>query len=158
MSRGPYKRISLTDRQRIVRAFQEGRDFMSLADDLEIKRQTARSIIISYRRNGVIEPQPKVGRVFLKVYDEMKSAVIRYVENKPAITLKEICERTAQEFSEKPIVSRQTISNILDGAFFSIKNGKCSYTMEFSRSKVIEKTFYGMDEGHRIPASSSIHR
>jgi len=116
-----YSKISVTDRQRLVRAYEDDRDYISLADHLDIKRQTARSIIQKYRREGIIEPSPKGGRTYAKMDDEMRQAITSYVDEKSTITLKEIKERLTHDYPMKPQVSIQTIANTLDGALYTIK-------------------------------------
>ena len=74
--RGRYNRISNADRNRIIDAFENDGDYLQVADTLGIKRQTARSIILTFyrhnRRNalrrGGARP-PKVDQEMINVLD-----------------------------------------------------------------------------------------
>lgn len=46
ISRGKYNKIAKIDKERLVAAYKRGDDFIRLAEQLGIKRQTVRSIIM----------------------------------------------------------------------------------------------------------------
>lgn len=50
--RGHYNQVSDPDRNRIIDAFENGGDYLTVAETLGIKRQTARSVIVTYRRDN----------------------------------------------------------------------------------------------------------
>lgn len=62
MQRGAYQTISNVDRERLVDAFIEGRDYQELARNLNIARQTARNIIVNFMRNDRVERQNRGGQ------------------------------------------------------------------------------------------------
>ena len=122
MPRGPYKTISYVDRQRLIKAFENDKDWITLAENLGIKRQSARSIILKYRRTGEAGRRKRGGNRPQKIDDEMLSFMVNLIEQKPTITLKEIQSRMIIELPDKPPVTHQTISNKLDGVLYSVKD------------------------------------
>ena len=121
MPRGAYTRISERDRARIVKAFEDGKDWLEVAFSLEIKRQTAQSIIKVFRQTGRTEKKARGGRHAVKMDDEMIQALVLYVEEKPTSTLEEMRLRLRTDFPSKPAVSVQTISRTLDNKLISLK-------------------------------------
>lgn len=54
--------------------------------------------------------------------DTLTTAITGSVESKPTITLKEIRETITVDFPNRPSISRKKgVSNILQGAFYSLK-------------------------------------
>ena len=49
--RGPYRKVLSVDKERLVKAFEHGDDYVELARQLGIKRQTARSIVMRSLRS-----------------------------------------------------------------------------------------------------------
>ena len=107
MPRGRYQRIENVDRQRIVNAFLEGRDWRQVAETLQIKRQSARNVIVNFRRNGSIDRQKQGGHRYSKIDEEMLNFVIDLVEEKPTITLQEMCDRLGVTKPGKPRITPQ---------------------------------------------------
>ena len=122
MARGEYESINEVDRQRLVNAFQEGRDWINVAEMLGIKRQSARNIIVKFRITGMIAKQQRGGPKNRKFDQEMTNFIKTLIENKPTITLKEMNEKLRIELPEKPHVTYQALSLNLDGMFYSIKD------------------------------------
>ncbi|MEL7523457.1 MAG: transposase, partial [Cyanobacteria bacterium J06553_1] len=122
MSRGKYANIRAEDRTRLISAFEDGRDWRELAEVLDIKRQTAQSIIRKFMRTGEREIRPRGGAQATKMDQEMIAALVRYVEEKTTYTLEEMRIRLQQEFPNKPRVCCQTISRALDGRLISLKD------------------------------------
>ena len=115
LSEMPYMRISSVDRSRLVRCFQQGRDWRLLAVELDIKRTTANDIIRRYVDEGRIDLNARGGVVRLKFIEEMLEALTRYVEEKPTVTLKEMQQKLMADFPAAPVVTTQAISRRLDG-------------------------------------------
>ena len=84
--RGTYAWITREDRLRLISAFEEYRDWLKAAEVLNIKRQTVQSIIAKFRETGETERAPRGGAHGVKVDDEMTSALVRFVEEKPTYT------------------------------------------------------------------------
>lgn len=106
-SRGPYSRISHTDKSRIVRA-ADGGNWRQLAEHLGVNYQTAYTWI----REDCDKPKQKGGRK-RKFTDEHIDALVAMVEQD--LTLKGVllCRRTLTEF--RVHVSASTIHNYLQG-------------------------------------------
>ena len=117
----PYARISKECRETIVRAYEDGRDYILLADSLNVKRRTAYGIIQRYQRTGRVEVLPRGGARASVLTEAMKTALVTFVEEKPTITLDELRAKLIEQFPEKPMVSRMTISRALDGALYTLK-------------------------------------
>ena len=48
----PRNMVSNADRQRLIDAFENGDDYMALADQLQVNRETARSIVRVWMDEG----------------------------------------------------------------------------------------------------------
>lgn len=104
-----------------MRAFENEEDYMILADQLNIKRGSAKSIIYrALKRDGTIA-KTRGGAMYRKVDEEMKAEVVRIVEENPAITLREINEALRTRLPNKNQIGKTTISNILEGQLISVK-------------------------------------
>ena len=117
----PYNTISTVDRTRLIGAYQRGEDYVLLAQQLNINRQTARHIIIRHETEGRIALKPRGGSQGEKMDALMKTHLLQKVEEKPTITLKELRDSLPVVFPHKPSVSTQTISRFLDGQLFTVK-------------------------------------
>ena len=84
--RGKYSVIADVDRNRIIEAFENDQDWLALAEQLNIKRQSTRNLILRHRKSQT-EVIGKKGR------NEMKEKLISWVEENACITLKEMKEK-----------------------------------------------------------------
>ena len=67
------KRISLENRERIVRGFEdEEEDYLVVADTIGVNRSTARGIVARYIREVRIQERPRGGRNNVRVDEEMR--------------------------------------------------------------------------------------
>ena len=87
---GSYTKISEEDRERLISSFEHRaarrRDWLQVAEVLNIKRETAQSIVAKYRKTGEKESRPRGGFHAIKLNDEMRAALVRYVEkNRPTL-------------------------------------------------------------------------
>lgn len=116
-------RISSEDKQRLVNAFDNEEDYLLLADQLGIKRSTARGIVYRTKKRGGVIFLPRGGtRVeSTKVDEELRSGVETILQDNPAITLVGIGEELRRRFPNKVAISRTTIARICDGLLFSVK-------------------------------------
>ena len=76
MPRGKYTCINDIDRQRIVSAFIAGQYWITLAKELEVKRQSARNIVLSFQRSGRVNQLPRGGRRPSLMEEEMMHVVM----------------------------------------------------------------------------------
>ena len=113
--------VSDIDRERLCNADQANRDFLDLAQQLNINSRTARSIVLKFRRTGEMYRGERGGAVYSKVDEEIREALVRYVEIQPTITLKEMKTKFEVQFPNKPQICVQTISRTLDGQLISLK-------------------------------------
>jgi transposase len=121
MPRGLYTTVPDVDRERIVSAFQAGRDWLAVAEALSVKRQTARSIIVSYRQHNTVQRRPQGGHRYCKIDDEMLQFFADLIEQKPTSTLKEMVEQSRLLLPNKPQITTQALSKRLDGIFYTTK-------------------------------------
>lgn len=69
----PRNRISLEQRERIVRAFEDvHEDYLAIAETIGVNRSTARGIVSRYVREGRIAERPRGGANHVRVDDAMR--------------------------------------------------------------------------------------
>lgn len=105
------KRHSLEDRARVLRAAREGRDWLAVAQDLDINRNTAESWVKSDEEI----PKPRGGNKRGLVTEEIKEALINALEENSQITLKALKAQLNLD------ISVSTISRALHGMAFTVK-------------------------------------
>ena len=113
-------KIPQVDRDRLIDAFNHNQDYITLAEQLGIKRQTARNIIVRFQQNGRRNILQR-GSTHIKVTEHMVAAMVEYVEQKPTITLKEIRQKLIVNFPHNEPITVQTISKHLDSQLISLK-------------------------------------
>ena len=121
MPRGHYSAISDVDRDRLITCFENNRDWITLAQELGVKRQSARNIICTFRRTGRRQQLRKGGNRPQSLDQNKINRIIGYIEAQPTITLNEIKQRLAREFPDWNPCSTQTISNTIDGQLITLK-------------------------------------
>lgn len=123
MPRGPYQRISQTDRERLVRCFDEERDWHALATGLGINRNSARSIILKFRRTGEVGARQRGGRRDgrTRVTADVREAAVEMISVNPQLTLLQLSEDLGRQFDHQPRLSVSSIARILDGQLYSLK-------------------------------------
>lgn len=119
--RGQYSKINQQDRNRLISAFERGEDYIVVATVLQIKHQTANSIIRKFQATGEREPRNKGGAKNVKMNADMKLYLVGLVENKPTITLQEMKNQMELNNPEWPVVTVQCIAKALDGELISLK-------------------------------------
>ena len=97
-----YRRASDEDRERMVHAFNNEEDFLSLAHTLGIKRTTAYSIITCYVKEGRSNSYPRRGGRTRVIDDETMDFIVLLLEAKPDSTLRELKETVRDEWPDKP--------------------------------------------------------
>ena len=121
MSRESYRKVSNLDRDRLINCFENNRDWITLAEELGIKRQTARSIILVYQKSGWRTKLPKGGNRSKSISDEQLQKVTDYIAEKPTINLAEMVSKLRVDFPEWQPCSVQTMSRVLDGQLITLK-------------------------------------
>ena len=113
-------RVSQSDRNHIIRAFEDGLDFISLANDLHINRRTAYRIVQTFQRENRRHCLPVTGRHKI-LTPGMVNSLVSFVEEKPTATLLEMRGHLLQMFPTLPAqLSLTTISRALDGCIFTL--------------------------------------
>ena len=87
LTRMPRAKITDEDKRRLLRSFENGEDYQQLAAQLDINKQTAKSIVYrAMKRDGLVS-MPRGGKRYQKVDDDMKELIITLVEENRSITL-----------------------------------------------------------------------
>ena len=96
-------RVNASDRNHIIRAYEEGRDFIALADDLNINRRTAYRIVQIFQRENrrTCLPMNRGGRHKI-ISQEMLDCLVTYVQEKPTATLLEMRAKLLEQFPTLP--------------------------------------------------------
>ena len=76
MARGKYNSISDIDRDRVIRAYEENKDWVKFAENLNIRRQTAQSILKTFLDTGRRSKKDRGGSTS-KVDEEMRNLLIQ---------------------------------------------------------------------------------
>ena len=82
----PGPRISQVDRDRLIDAYEEGRDYIELAETLKINLRSAYRIIKQYNDFHRRHALPSGGRPPKNMSPEMIDEVVGYIETKPTAT------------------------------------------------------------------------
>lgn len=105
-------------RKRLVDKYQAGEDYMVLARELGIKKDTAYRIVKG-NRQGESRRGKARGQQVGKLNDVMKTFICQCVDNQPTITLKEICQKLSDDHDMR--VSDSTVSRVLSGFLYTLK-------------------------------------
>lgn len=119
--RGPYMKISVVDRQRLVSAFERGEDWQLLGRQLGVCRRTSAHIIGTFTITGRIEARPRGGARRRALSEEMIDGVCTFVGNIPTATLQQMKDHLVHVFPDVQNVSLSTISRALDGRLITTK-------------------------------------
>lgn len=123
-----YQRISNEDKLRLIRAFRNLEDYQLLADQLGIKRGTARQIICRAMKNEdpeKIDERRRGGAHHVKVDEEMRAVISSIIGENPAATLVNINAEMRRRLPSKPQISDTHMSKVCHGMFFTLKKLEC---------------------------------
>ena len=113
----PYRITTQEDRLRIIRAHNEGRDFLRLARELGVSKRTAYNIV----RRPEHVPIPRGGARNVKMDNESREFLAEILGENPLITLNLMQQHLREQFPQKPNVCLTTIKNACDGMFYTLK-------------------------------------
>ncbi|PAA51580.1 hypothetical protein BOX15_Mlig002000g2 [Macrostomum lignano] len=113
--------VSQQDRRRLVNAFVLNEDWLNLAEQLNIPRQSARNVIVKFERTGRVEAEKRGGNKPKALSDEMIEALVGFVADTPAATLQDMRRHLMQAFPDWQACTIQTISRALDGQLITVK-------------------------------------
>ena len=116
----PGPRISQLDRDRLITAYEEGRDFIELAEVLSINLRSAYRIIRQYKNTNRRHPLPSGGPPPKKLDDNMVTSLVDYIAMKPTATLEEM-RVFLMEQNPGINISTTTIMRRLDGKLITLK-------------------------------------
>ena len=116
-----YKPVCAEDRRRIIDAYQDGRDYVAVAQELGVRRTTAWSVVAKWQRTGEATASPRGGNRPFKVDDEMRDLLLMVVDSDPTTTLQRLNDLLRETWPDKPRVSNATISRALHNCLVSIK-------------------------------------
>ena len=86
MPRGPYNTVTTKDHQRILSAYKEDQDWLLLATQLGIKRQTARNIVRIFLKDNREHALPKDGKGPKLLDASMIQCLVDFLGNKATAT------------------------------------------------------------------------
>ena len=113
--------VSNRDRQRLVDCFENGDDFIMLAEQLGIHADTARSVVRVWMEEARVEAKPRGGARNRKVDDEMVEEIRRLARESPFTTLTRIQDLLVANLPNKPRIHTSTIARHLDKQLISLK-------------------------------------
>lgn len=116
--------ISAEDKKRLVRAYLNLEDYLVLADQLGIKRASARSIVSRAMKSEDpenIEEKRRGGRHHVKVTEEMREVIADIIGRNPAVTLKSLNTQLRERLPDSPHVHENYLCTVCKGMFYSLK-------------------------------------
>ena len=93
--------ISVVDKRRLIDSFNNGEDYLSLANQLNINVSTARNIVRRAQIGGEIAGA-RGGRRNVKVHDDMVNMLLELVDEHPEYTLQQFNAALRERMPNKP--------------------------------------------------------
>ena len=136
-------RITSVDREHLIKAFEEDRDFVQLASEIGVSRRSAYRIIQTFCRDARRTSLPRSGGRKRLLMPEMIEYLVSCVQDKPTITLLEMRGKLLSAFPQlPPNISPTTISRALDGSLITLKLLRCVPTQWNSDDVKAERVDY----------------
>ena len=118
----PRNRISLEQRERIVRAFEDvHEDYLAIAETIEVNRSTARGIVSRYVREGRIAERPRGGANHVRVDDAMRDCLDDIINENCLITIAERNRELRLRLPHKQVIHDRTVARALEGMLYRVK-------------------------------------
>ena len=115
MPRRGYRRVTLQDRKRIIEAYQEDEDFLTVTNTHGIKQTTAYDIVRKFSRTREVADRYKVGG-HPKLFDNKSiDYLVMLTEANSSISVKDMNGCLQQTFQNKPHVSDSAVQITVDG-------------------------------------------
>ena len=109
-------RISLEQRERIVRAFEDvHEDYLAIAETIGGNRSTARGIVSRYVREGRIAERPRGGANHVRVDDAMRDCLDDIINKNCLLTIAEMNRELRLRLPHKPVIHDRTVARALEG-------------------------------------------
>ena len=152
INRGPYRKYHEEDRKKIIKAYEDGRNWRNIAQIIGINERTANEWI---RKSTMGETtKKKGGALHCKKRPDILQALIRTIENDATVTLSALSQKVQHEFGIR--VCKSTVKNWLDGQLLSVKKLRphpvTMNSMENKnlRSNYVEQVFQDRSQGRTI--------
>ena len=118
----PRNRISLEQRERIVRAFEDvHEDYLAIAETIGVNRSTARGIVSRYVREGRIAERPRGGANHVRVDDAMRDCLHDIINENCLLTIAEMNRELRLRLPHKPVIHDRTVARALEGMLYRVK-------------------------------------
>ena len=118
----PRNRISLEQRKRIVRAFEDvHEDYLAIAETIGVNRSTARGIISRYVREGRIAERPRGGANHVRVDDAVRDCLDGIINENCLLTIAEMNRKLRLRLPHKPVIHGRTVTRTLEGMLYRVK-------------------------------------
>ena len=105
----PRNRISLEQRERIVRAFEDvHEDYLAIAETIGVNRSTARGIVSRYVREGRIAERPRGGANHVRVDDAMRDCLHDIINENCLLTIAEMNRELRLRLPHNTVVTSST--------------------------------------------------
>ena len=118
----PRNRISLEQRERIVRAFEDvHEDYLAIAETIGVNRSTARGIVSRYVREGRIAERPRGGANHVRVDDAMRDCLDDIINENCLLTIAEMNRELRLRLPHKPVIHDRTVARALEGMLYRVK-------------------------------------
>ena len=115
-------RISLEQRERIVRAFEDvHEDYLAIAETIGVNRSTARGIVSRYVREGRIAERPRGGANHVRVDDAMRDCLDDIINENCLLTIAEMNRELRLRLPHKPVIHDRTVARALEGMLYRVK-------------------------------------
>ena len=110
-------RISLEQRERIVRAFEDvHEDYLAIAETIGVNgRSTARGIVSRYVREGRIAERPRGGANRVRVDDAMRDCLDDIINENCLLTIAEMNRELRLRLPHKPVIHDRTVARAIPG-------------------------------------------
>ena len=148
----PRNRISLEQRERIVRAFEDVHDdYLAIAETIGVNRSTARGIVSRYVREGRIAERPRGGANHVRVDDAMRDCLDDIINENCLLTIAEMNRELRLRLPHKPVIHDRTVARTLEGMLylacvaavsFPFPGGDRTSQRAPGVSKTIERTYF----------------
>ena len=111
----PRNRISLEQREKIVRAFEDvHEDYLAIAETIGVNRSTARGIVSHYVREGRIAAErPRGGANHVRVDDAMRDCLDDIINENCLLRIAEINRELRLRLPHKPVIHDRTVARAL---------------------------------------------
>ena len=118
----PRNRISLEQRERIVRAFEDvHEDYLAIAETIGVNRSTARGVVSRYVREGRIAERPRGGANHVRVDDAMRDCLHDIINENCLLTTAEMNRELRLRLPHKPVIYDRTVARALEGMLYRVK-------------------------------------